>query len=150
MTKRQSYVLSPPTTAAAEGGKKGKRRNQLTMEDLEDGDVADGHFRPPKGGESSSSEEDEEDDDDEEEPETPPKRQKVKKLSNQYAVISQDAPAKYFNTVNIGYFDTVKNGQNFSNFLCDFCPKFHSSTGLGICWQTWVGLTLICDVLTSA
>ena len=69
MKKRQSYVLSPPV--ADGGGKtKGKR---LTMEDLDDDDVADEHFRPPKHGESSSSEEENELD----EEETPPKRNKV-------------------------------------------------------------------------
>ena len=82
MTKRQSYVLSPPKTAddgkIASGGMKWKKRNQLTMEDLEDDDVADEHFRPPKGGESSSSED--EDEDEEVEEETPPKRNKVKIL----------------------------------------------------------------------
>ena len=73
-------MLSPPKTVddgkIASGGMKWKKRNQLTMEDLEDDDVADEHFRPPKGGESSSSEEDED-----EEPETPPKRHKAKKLN---------------------------------------------------------------------
>ena len=66
MTKRQSYVLSPPTNATeaaddndedggdiASGGmkwrrgsgKRKERKQRLTMEDLEDDDVADGHFR---------------------------------------------------------------------------------------------------------
>ena len=48
---------------------------QLTMEDLEDDDVADAHFRPPKGGEESSSSSEE----DEVEEETPPKKSKVHK-----------------------------------------------------------------------
>ena len=75
-------MLSPPKTAddekIASGGMKWKKRNQLTMEDLEDDEVADEHFRPPKGGESSSSEDEDEDEDEEVEEETPPKRNKVK------------------------------------------------------------------------
>ena len=51
---------------------------QLTMEDLEDDDVADAHFRPPKGGEESSSSS-EEDEENEVEEETPPKKSKVHK-----------------------------------------------------------------------
>ena len=68
VTKRQSYVLSPPPNATeteaagddddddgdiASGGMKWKRgsgkrkerKQKLTMEDLEDDDVADEHFR---------------------------------------------------------------------------------------------------------
>ena len=64
MTKRQSYVMSPPPNATeavdddeggdiASGGMKWKRgsgkrkerKQRLTMEDLEDDDVADEHFR---------------------------------------------------------------------------------------------------------
>ena len=62
-------------------GKRKERKQKLTMEDLEDDEVADEHFRPPKGEIESSSSSSSEDDEEVEEV-TPPKRSKVRTIDS--------------------------------------------------------------------